>query len=264
MLDYTWLKDTLVSIAKDYIYPYSTLTDSSISTSEYSTIQQEFYPFSTTISDIEVYVKEVNGSPDKVTMSVLRDSSVISENIVSLNVGWNTISINKDNIVTKKKHTLQITVSSNTVDYYVFGTSTNSPFYWNLIADNNTLNSKLSFKIDIDDFIFKTYPGRELKLREYPVIVCDLTARPRINQPYLDVKVLEEILTVTFTIYSRYPDEIDILAKLLERGMFKKRRGITDIYIISPGPLSPIVRYRENVLSRAISFNIRMFVKDTE
>jgi len=264
MLDYTWLKDTLISIARDYIYPYSTLTDSSVSTSIYSTIQQEFYPFSTTISDIEIYVKEVNGSPDKATISILRNSSVVSKNTVSLDIGWNTISVNKDNIVTKKKHILQITVSSNTVNYYVLGASTNSPFYWNLIVDNNTLNSKLSFKIDTNDFIFKTYPGRELKLSEYPVIVCDLTARPRINQPYLDTKVLEEILTVTFTIYSRYPDEIDTLAKLLERGMFKKRRDISDIYIVSPGPLSPIVRYRENVLSRAISFNIRMFVKDTE
>mgnify|MGYP000076504128 CR=1 FL=1 len=261
MIEYENIKDTLITVVSDYFYPRQLQYDNSISTLEYNTITQSFYPFSTTISSVTVYVKDKVGSPGNVTVQILdRNYNVKSSLSTELNEGWNTISVTVNNLISKHIHYLRIIHSGDSSNYYVLGASTINKFEDTLYADSSTLNVKLSFSAGTGEKIRKVYSPKEFVLEDYPIVTCDITARPRVVQRYLDPKAIEQQIIVTFTIYSRYPDEIDIIARRIERGLFKERINISRS-IISPAGIGPITRMRENIFSRAISFNLRMFTR---
>jgi len=262
MLKYDWIKDTVNTVLKDYIYPRNLHYESSISTSQYSTIEQVFYPFSSTISDCLIYVKDTVGNYACTINILYGDKTLATQS--TFNIGWNTISVNKGDLVTKKECKIQIVASKDTVNYVVFGASTIDKYYWSATLDNNSSSLRLAFSIGINEIIYDVFPKVGITLDKYPIVVSDLSSRPRVNFPYISSKVLEEVVTLTYSIYSQYTDEIDLLGKLIERCMFKENRNISGIYVISPGPIGAISRMREDLLMRQISFNIRMYIRDTE
>jgi len=262
MIDYEWIKDTLSSIVKNYMYPRQLQHETSILTSECSVLRQAFYPFSSTISNVRVYVEDVVGSPGNATFRLLDKNLNVKDTATkTLTAGWNTVSISKENLVSKQIYYFEIRHDGDSSNYYALGASTNPVYDNTLYTDTSTLSVNLAFDVDIGEKVYKVFPGRELGIEDYPVVVCDLSARPRVYQRYMDPKTLEEIITVSFNIYSRYPSEIDKIARLVERGIFRERRNISDVFLVSPGALGPITRMRENIFSRAITFNLRMFVR---
>ena len=262
MIDYEWLKDTLTSIVRNYVYPRQLNYESSLTTSDYPTLRQAFYPFSSSISNVKVYVKSVVGSPGNATVRLLdKDLNVKATAAKTLSTGWNTVSISKSNLVSKQLYYIEIKHGGNSINHYVLGASTVKVYSNTLYTPSSTLNVNLAFEVDIGDKVYKVFPGRELGIEDYPVVVCDLSSRPRVYQRYMDPKTVEEVVTASFNIYSRYPSEIDKIARLVERGIFRERRNISDVFLVSPGALGPITRMRENIFSRAITFNLRMFIK---
>ena len=102
------LKNTFMNSIRTYVYPQQLKSSSSISLYSKGTIDQPFYPFSSSISNCVLYIEDIVGSPGSVTIEVLTRGSTLTSKSSSLSTGWNTISLSKGDIVSKNLHTLRV------------------------------------------------------------------------------------------------------------------------------------------------------------
>jgi len=258
MIKYDWLKNTINSVLENYIYPRCLDTSNSISTSQHGTIVQYFYPFSQTISSVAIYVKNTIGNY-QCTVNVYYNDSVIASKS-NFTIGWNTISVNKGDIVSKKKSSIVVYANVDSNNYVVFGATTIDTY----LLSSNIDSKRLSFKVIGNTLLYNIYPKAIVSEVDLPIVVGDIIARPRVRYPYLTREIVEEIVTLRYSIYSMYSDEIDLIAKMIERCMYKESSNISGVYLISPSAVGDITRVRENILSRQISFNIRMFIRNSD
>ena len=257
IFDIDSLKNTFLNSIRTYVYPQQTSHTGSISLYSEGTIDQEFYPFSTSIDSCLIYIKSVNNSPGSSTIEILSKGSTISSKTVSLEEGWNTLSINKGDIVSRNKHTLRIyggVDSSN--DYYLGVGSKDTYFYGTIDSDN-----VLAFSIGVGDFVRKIYPMTEvLNINSLPMIVLDLISRGVVEDKYLTGDVLIEDFQVGIEVYSRYPDEVDRLCYGIERGLVKDRKAFPNIEYITPLDFSGLSFVSPEIFRRDLSFNVRVFI----
>jgi len=110
------------------------------------------------------------------------------------------------------------------------------------------------------DWIYGDYPYEELSIYKYPRVAVDFIGRPRVEQRWIDYRMAHYYLTCNVIVYSRYRDELDDIISYIDRALFKERLNMYStttgtIRIINPGNFTPLAIARENLFTRAISFN---------
>jgi len=245
------IKNTFVNSIRTYLYPQQTIVDSSISVLSEGTIVQTFYPFSSTISTLSIYIAEIEGSPGPLTVSIISGSSTFSSTISSL--GWNTVPMTMS-VTSNKLSTIKLYggVSSGN-DYWIGKSNEDSYFY-----GSGTFN--IAFSIGVQDFIYKIFPSKEIGLYNYPVVALDLVGRPRVEDRYLSGEFVWYYLMLRAEVYSRYPSEVDKVISGIDRGIMRDREQFTSIYYITPGIISEMSFLTPEIYSRNISWTIRKLV----
>jgi hypothetical protein len=266
MIEYDELKSTIINVLNQYLTPRQEYHESSIDTYSYPSLVQSFIPFSTTITSVDIYAPVIVNSPTPILFSILdHNNATITSTSSTLGAYWNNVAISTGFLSTKNTHYLKID-SAHTISAYVhLGTSTVNVSEDTLTISGIPQDFNLSYRINTgssSQFVHRTYPRNETSIEtSYPLITMDMTGRPRVNQRWLDPRRMEEILTVGFEIYSKYPSEIDILARRLEKGMFRERTHIGGIFLVSPDNSGPISRFRESIFVKQISFSLYMIVQ---
>lgn len=265
MIDYPTLKNTLVTLAQNYIFPKITDGDMVIHFGDYyNNVKQAFYPLSSSLSGVSINVTSIWGDPDDLVVRLLdSNKNTIVSSTIDATVGWNKVVWNV-NIVSKNKYYLEISnPGCSTLHHYELGGSTTAIHEDETYINDwsTTFTIRPMFYLNITNIIQTAYPGGSVPIDFYPKVVVDLSSKPLIFQRYLDPKTIEEMVSATYTIYSKYPSEIDFIARRLERALFRERMSITGVFNVMPGGISPITLYRENVYQRSVSFNLRQFLR---
>jgi len=258
ILDINDLKDTFMDSIRTYIYPQQTLHTSTISLFSEGTIDQKFYPFSTSIDSCAIYIDSTIGTPGSVTLDILSKGSTVKRSSISPVVGWNTFYIGKGDIISRNLHTLRIYggVSSGNDCYIGLGTK-DSYFYGTLSSDSIT-----AFSLAINDCVYKIYPSAtEMNMDSLPIVVVDIANRPRVRERYITGDVVIENLGLRIEVYSRYTDEVDKLCYGIERGLLLNRKSFADdIRLMTPGALGDLSFITRDIYFRDIFYNIEIFV----
>jgi len=265
MIKYDELKTNMITLLNPYVAPTQPTYEGSVDTVSYPSLKQSFIPFSTTISSVEIYVPTIIGSPDPVTASLLNSANAtIITTSHTLSANWNVVSLYAGNLVTKDTHYLKIESGHSTIAYAYLGTSTVNVSEDTLYVGAVAQTFNMAFDINTPSsstIVHRSFPRIEPAIETYPIITVDITGRSKINQRWLDPKRLEESITASFNIYSRYPSEIDLITRRIEKGMFRERKNLTDVFLISPGATSAISRFRDNIFNRQVGFNLYMIIQ---
>ena len=257
IFDINSLKNTFLNSIRTYVYPEQTSYTGSLSLYLEGTIDQEFYPFSTSIDTCLIYLSGTLGSPGPSTIEILSRGSTISSKTVSLEEGWNTLSIKKGDIVSRCKHTIRIYGGVDDSNDYYLGIGSNDTYFYGTIDSNKIL----AFSIGVRDFVRKIYPmTEELNINSLPMVVIDLISRGIVSDKYLTGDVLIEDFQVGIEVYSRYTDEVDRLCYGIERGLVKDRKTFPNIEYITPLNFSGLSFVSPEIFRRDLSFNIRAFI----
>jgi len=257
IFDIDSLKNTFLNSIRTYVYPQQTSHTGSISLYSKGTIDQIFYPFSSSISTCLLYLTGKTGSPNSTTIQILSRGRTISTKIKSLSTGWNTISINKGDIVSRCLHTLRIYGGVNSSNDYYLGTGSNDTYFYGTLGSDQIL----AFSIGVRDFVKKIFPmTEELSIGSLPIVIIDLISRGGVEDKYLTGDVLIEDFQVGIEVYSRYTDEVDRLCYGIERGLVKNRKTFNNIQYITPLDFSGLSFVSPEIFRRDITFNVRVFI----
>ena len=250
------LKNTFMNSIRTYVYPQQLKSSSSISLYSKGTIDQPFYPFSSSISNCILYIEDIVGSPGSVTIEVLTRGSTLTSKSSSLSTGWNTISLSKGDIVSKNLHTLRVYGGVDSSNDYIFGSSSLSTYFYGSIDSSNVL----TFKIGVEDFLYKVYPSTSINLDSYPIVVVDLRRTGRVRDKYISGDMLIEELDLRVEVYSRYTDEIDKICTGVERGLIRDRKTFEDIHYVTPGYLGDLSFLSPEIFFRDVNFKVLAFI----
>lgn len=244
-LDFTTVKEYIRDRIKDYVYPYSTSYSSSLDAS--STINQPFIPFSSKIDAISIY----SHTTGEGTIKLLSAGSTLYSTISTFSTGWNTFSTSLTGRVSKRACTLSV---SGAVQ---LGAGSASYYYGTVDSSYN-----LAFSISVPDFVHTAYPiAKSYSYSSLPIVVVDISSRPAIADKYLSPPLLIESLDIAINVYSRYPDEIDLLCSGIENGFVSLRRSLPVSNWIYLAPyrigdlsfISPDIYYRDiHLLARLL------------
>ena len=255
-MDYNSLKLSLLSLVRKHVYPGGTVPSGSLTWNS-GTLSQNFYPFSSSVSAVELYVEEVVGSPGAVTLQLVDYSGTVKKSsTLSLSTGWNTFPCTLTDLVSKKPYSFRLTSSLDSSNYYVLGTSAEY-YYGTLTLDSSTLTSDLCFRVNVGEFLYPAYPYLLLQDKHYPLVVLDISGRPRVIRRYFSPEILDEQLTFTFYVYSRYPDEIDELVEGIDYAVLKESHNLQGVLWITHGPTSALSRWRDNYFVRSVTYTAR-------
>ena len=259
LFDISDLKTQFMNSIRTYFYPQQTLHTSTISLYGEGTIDQKFYPFSTTIDVCAIYIDSITGTPGSVTLDILSRGSTVKRSSISPSVGWNTVTIGQGDIISRNIHTLRIYggVSSGNDCYIGLGTK-DSYFYGTLSNDSIT-----AFSIGINDRVHKIYPSAtEVNLDSLPMVAVDITSRPRVRERYITGDMVIQNLNVRIEVYGRYTDEIDRICYGIERGLFLNRKSFydSDIKLLTPSMLGPISFISPEIFFRDVNVNVEAYI----
>jgi hypothetical protein len=258
ILDLNQLKTNTMNSLRTYLYPRQTSVSSSISLYTEGTINQAFYPFSTSFSTGLVYLSSKVGTPGPVTIDILSKSNTITSSTVSLSTGWNTLSLNQGDIVSRNIHTLSVHGGVDASNDYKLGTGSSISYFYGTLSTGGIL----AFSIGVNDFVFKEYPmSSTMKMNSLPLIAIDITSRPSVRDKYISGDMMIEDIEVNMEVYSRYTDEVDRLCYGIERGLVLNRKNFgTDIFKVSPVILRPLSFISPEIFFREVSFYYRIFI----
>ena len=259
LLDIDDLKKQFMESIRTYVYPQQTVHTDTISLLGEGTIDQKFYPFSTTIDNCLLYIDSTIGAPGYVTLDVLSRGSTVKRSSISPTTGWNTFSIGKEDIVSRNIHTLRIYggVSAGN-DCYIGIGNNSSYFYGTLSCDSIT-----AFSIGINNHVEKIYPSiGEVNLDSLPLIVVDITSRPRVRERYITGDMVIQNLNLRIEVYGRYTDEVDKLCYGIERGLFLNRKTFydSDITLLTPSVMGPLSFISPEIFFRDINLDIEAYI----
>ena len=250
----------MLQAIRKHVYPQNTLATGTLAYTG-GTLTQSFIPFSSSISSVAISVDSIVGTPSAIQVELL-DSDLTqldSVNYTPTTVGWNTLSLSAGDLVTKHTHYLRFTSSGvDSENYVVFDTGT--LYLAGTLSYNSTMqSSQLCFSISVDQFILETFPYLETKLEDYPLVVLDVSGRPRVLPRWFTPQIWEEDVRFTLYIYSLYTDEIDMLASYIDKAIMQEAKSISNLYYIIHGPVGNISRFRDNVLVRNLSYYARLY-----
>jgi len=251
------IKSNLMNSIRTCLYPQQLDYSSSISLfSEGGQIVQSFYPFSSTISTIGIYISNTIGTSGAITLSVISGSSTLRTSTISSSIGWNYLDVNTGNLVTAREGSIIISRGDVTEanDYYI-GSSSSSKYYF---GSAGTFN--VAFTIGIQDFVYKLYPIKRIDADDLPVVVVDIIGRPRIRDKYLSGDFVWYYMTLRAEIYSKYTHELDKLIYGCDRGILNIRKTFPDIYYITPSQISSMGYVKPEVFYRDISWTFAQLV----
>jgi len=258
ILDLNQLKVDTVNSLRTYLYPRQTSVSSSISLYTEGTINQAFYPFSTSFSTGLIYLSQSVGSPGPTTINIRSRNLVISSSTISLVPGWNTLSIGRGDIVSRNLHTISIHGGVDASNDYKLGTGSSKSYFYGTLSNNEIL----AFSLRVRDFVFKEYPmSSTMKMSSLPLVALDITSRPSVRDKYISGDMLIENIEVNIEVYSRYTDEVDRIIYGIERGLVLNRKSFgTDIFKVSPSIIRPLSFISPEIFFREVSFYYTTYI----
>jgi len=274
-MDIFGIKKDIVDILRDYLYPRSTIASNWYNNSVDTKYAQSFIPFTKSINSISVYCNTI-GAPNDMTVSIYDDSNgspgseitavTFSASDITDDV-WDAKACSYSDLTSKNKYWLVFRCTGqSTINYYKIGADSVKVNYQigepksqtNSTWDSDSLD--IAFKIDIDDWIYPTYPSDTITNKELPRIGIDLISR-RVDDRYCSDSLALGYLEGIMLVYSQYPDELDKIISYGERGLFGKRTEITNIDLLVPTGLTPTERLLEKRYVKSVGFNLRKKLK---
>lgn len=254
MIESKELVNSLISYVKPFLYHYNTVVDDTLSIN--GTLTQTFIPFSNTIGLYKFYVSSYN-DPE---LNVMFSSGTLKlDQTIQVYSGWNTININS-RVVSKD------TVEVKFVGNVSFG-ATSIPFGVNCVVNGVPSSLSVCQFYTLDEFVRTSFSYDTVGRDKLPRVIVDSSDRRVVRFPYLDRNVTEEEFSITFDIYSIYPSEIDNISNQIETSiLYNRNKIISDyngIFNISHWDYSSLSRYLNDLLTRSITFNIKLFNKFT-
>jgi len=273
-IDFWGIKKDITDVLRDYLYPRNTVgntfyTGMSIDT-KYA---QSFYPFTTRMNSISVYCNTVGSTLDDLTVSVQTDTndapsgtkvkSVTFSPSDITNDTWDSKSCLYSKLISKNKYWLVFESSNqDSTNYYKIGRDTVMTNYQMGIPKESTnstwttVSFDLMFNIDINDWIYPTYPDDTITLDKLPRIAVDIVDR-RTEERYCHDSLALGNIVGMILVYSQYPDEVDKILSYGERGLFLKRTQLPNVTLFTPLGLSPLDRIMRKIYVRSSNFNLR-------
>lgn len=250
------IKNNLMNSIRTYLYPQQLDHSNSISLLDNSgTLIQSFYPFSSTITTIGVYIISKTGSPSGLTLDIKSGSSTIKTGTIPSTIGWNYLEVDTGDIITIRQSSLVVKGSVSSGNDYQIGASSIESYYF---GSCGTIN--LAFTIGVQDYIYKVFPIEKIESDQLPVVVIDIFGRPRIDDKYLTGDFIWYSVNLRAEVYSKYTHELDKLIYGCDRGILKIRKNFPNIYYITPGQLSEISYIKPEVFSRNITWTFKLLV----
>lgn len=273
-LDIYGLKKDIVNIFRKHLYPRQTITADFYDATLDAKYAQQFIPFSTSMNSISVYCNTVGTNLSDLTISIQTDQNnspsgfkegevVFSPSEIT-NDQWDTKRKDID-LVSKNKYWLVFETSGTSTDYYRIGRDNTRTRYQEGISKRyisswNTIPYDLSFKIDIDHWIYPHYPSDTVSQIDMPRLAVDVYDRSTAER-YCDSSIALADIKVIVVGYSQYSDELDKIFSYGERGLFKDRTSLSNVDLITPLNINPLDRIREKLYSRSVNYNLRKKLK---
>jgi len=251
------IQTTFMNSIRAYVYPEQVHYQSVISMfTRGGTITQEFYPFSTSINAYGVYVTSVLGSPGPMTISCICGSNTMNSGTVAGTVGWNIINCSCEDIVSSRYSSLVVEASVNADNNYNLGGDPNNDYFFNGSAST----IPIAFTVGVKDFVYRAYNDELIKQNNLPVIVVDVTGRPRVRDRYLSGDYTWLDITVRADVYGKHSNEVDKLIYGADRGTYKNRKSFDEIYYVTPSVISQKDYVRPEVLHRSVSWVAKQLI----
>ena len=246
-LDLYSLKNILISKIRSYVYPVQLDYGGSVSLKEYGQLEQQFYPFSSSIGALAIYCSSTVGPVSPSSVQILSNGTIYSGSVV-FSPGWNTLNVNRE-VASNMPHTIRVYGGTGPdSDIFLGVSSVDNAYFYGTLPNGR----QLAFSVGVRDFVFNVYPlFSRVALSSLPIVVADITSRPGVADVYVSGDALLEILQLSVEVYSRYPDEIDKIAYGVERGLVRDRktfgsnvRRITPVAMSGLGFISPEIFFR--------------------
>jgi len=228
------------------------------------TFYQTFIPFVRVFSRMEVALKKTGSPTGSVFLAILDkdDNLLVEEEFLPAEIGDGFIG---RDITLEEEPTLTYTLRVRTdqapsaTDYYEVYTSTEDEYLvGKLKKDATSLEKDLSFKIEVEDFIYPIYPEAEFKLTELPRVWVDVFTQ-LFEERFLGGTIAEERIRIVVDLIASHTREMDVLDDWLRRMMFYKRFDVTNLQYIAPVRASPLTS-RDSVLFRTLEYMGRRWV----
>jgi len=252
-VDYVNLKQDIINLIEDAIIPIQSQVSSSISLHN-NTISQDFYPFTTKLNSLSLYVANNIGSPNKINIDIIKDNKVLKTVSIPPNIGWNTVKLDLE-VNSQLLYTTRIRQTTDASNYSYIGVGPYTNYYYS----NYNKQYDIACKFIMDDYILGVYPYLWLERGKLPIIIVDVVGRTRVRDLTLSGKSLYEDLMLRIDIYSRYPNEVDRIGSGIEYYLLHKRTSIANMYLI-PSVVSNIGIIAEYIFFRSINFIGRIFI----
>jgi len=272
-MDAFGIKKDIVDVLRDYLYPRCTVGNSFYTGMTVNTkYAQSFIPFSTSMNSISIYCNTVGTGLSALTVSVQKDVSGSPSGTMEASVtfaqtditddSWDVKALSYTKFISRNKYWLVLESSGQSVSaYYKIGRDTLRTNYQVGIPKESTAtwattNFDVMFEVDVDDWIYPTYPSDTITNEELPRVAVDIMGR-RVEERYCADELALANITGLVLVYSQYPDELDKILSYGERGLFIERANITNIDLLTPTAITPIERLREKMYVRGWNFNLR-------
>jgi len=255
-LDIRELKSTFMNTIRTYVYPQQLDHSGSLSLYSEGTIVQTLYIFSSTVDNMLIHCSGTLGSPSAATVKLYSGSKLLKSASTILQPGWNTIAVNKGDIVSRRKGSIVIFggVSSGN-DYYLSASTTTSTYYY-----GNAGTVDLAFSLGVRDFVYRVFPAEQIEQNSLPVVVLDIIGRPRVIDKYLSGKHIWMYVRFRAEVYSLYTDETDLIVSGIDHCLFRDRVNFSGLQKITPGPLTPLSFVRPEVFNRNVQWTVQKLV----
>jgi len=275
-IDIYGLKKDVVDILRDGLYPRNTLGTSFYDNSLNLKYAQSFIPFSTSINSISIYCNTVGTGLSPLTISVQEDTNgspsgtslkkVVFKPSEIVNDSWDTKKCSYSNLISKNKYWLVFeSANQNSSKYYRIGHDSVSTNYQEGIGKYystswNTLATDLKFKIDIDNWIFPSYPSDTIVSSDLPRIAVDIFSRS-VEERYCSDKLVLGNVNLMVLVYSQYSDEPDKILSYGERKLFSKRTSLSNVDLVTPVNISPTDKIAEKMYVKNSTYRLRKKMK---
>jgi len=277
-IDLFGIKKDIVDTLRDHLYPRQTLGttfyDGMTMNTRYA---QSFYPFSTKMDSISVYVNTVGTGLNALTVSVQEDVSnapsgtmLGSITFTQANItddAWDTKAMSYTKFISKNKYWLVLESSGqDSSNYYKIGCDSVRTNYQEGLPKESTNSTwttvgfDLMFNVITPNWIYPHYPSDTITNNDLPRIAVDIVDR-RVDERYCSKRLALGYLTGLGVIYSQYSDELDKIFSYGERGLFEMRMDLPNINLLTPRAISPIDRIREKMFIRPWTFELRKKLK---
>jgi hypothetical protein len=251
------IKETFKDSIRTYLYPYQESYASSISIyNSGNVINQPVSLFSTAFNTIGVYVNSIIGTPSPLILSFLKGNVSVYSSTIASTVGWNYVTnVNQTFLNSNKDYTIRLSCECDADNDYYIGKDSSNTYYFNKEAEQ-----AIAFTIPIRDFVYSVFPAEEVTNERLPVVVVDISGKPKSDDRYLSGSHIWYHINVKIDVYSKYPSEVDKLVSGIDRGIMKDRKTFSEINYISSGNITELGQVAPNLYTRAITYSIRQLI----